>query len=728
MPASLTYPGVYIEELPSNVHTIAGVATSIATFIGSAPQGPTGKAVFVQSFTQYQSIFGGFTPGVYLAYAVNHFFANGGTQAYIIRLVWDGSLAPAPGTSPAISATAVAAGIGFPTAQITASVGAVTSPPQIVNVGAPVLQSLVLSPSSQPTIPLGAEVTLTASGLFADGSVGSLAGPVTWSSSNAAVSVSPAGVATANAVGSAVITAKSGLASASMTLKVGSASVSSIAVTPATFSLAAGQTQQLSVIASLTDGSTQDVTPLVSWKLPASPELTISSGGLAAPKSGASGSESVSASLATVGGAIASNSATANLGPAVAVSLAVFPAGAVANVGQTVDFVGRTTKSDGSIDSLSGEAWSSSNTSVATIDLTTGAATLVANGATVITVTMGALTASATLTVTPATLKAISVTPLSSTVASGQSVQLSATGLYSDGSSADLTRSVSWTPATAIPPPSPPASNTADPNTGLVTTGTVGPTDITATVPWQTAVTATVKVNVTAPVVASIAVDSTTPLLPGQSVAMKATATLSDGSTQSPVPGVKWSSSAPSIVSVNPTTGVATAVAGGGSLTLFANSPGAWGNSLLVSVLPQPSDPTRFGLLVQQKKPSGQISTLESFVNLSTTPTDPQFAVTVIDNDSNYVTFVDPATKPSGRAGLGALADDERDRADRRRRRRAAHSGERPEFRTRAPRTRAAGSICSTGSTSSTSCACRARPTSRRFRRCRSTAPTSGPC
>src|SRR5271166_5226822 len=152
MPASLTYPGVYIEELPSNVHTIAGVATSIAAFIGWAPQGPTDKAVLVQSFTQYQSIFGGFTPGVYLAYAVNHFFANGGTQAYIIRLVWDGSLAAAPGTSPAVSATAVAAGIGFPTARITASVGAVTSPPVTVNVGAPALQSLVLSPSSLPTI------------------------------------------------------------------------------------------------------------------------------------------------------------------------------------------------------------------------------------------------------------------------------------------------------------------------------------------------------------------------------------------------------------------------------------------------------------------------------------------------------------------------------------------------------------------------------------------------
>lgn len=602
MPASLTYPGVYIEELPSNVHTIAGVATSIAAFIGWAPQGPTGQAVLVESFTQFQSVFGGFTPGIYLAYAVNQFFANGGTEAYVIRLAWDGSLPPAPGTNPAVAATAVAAGVGFPSAQITASVGSVVSPPVTVDVGAPALQSLVIGPPNLPAIPLGTQVTLVASGVFADGSTGALSGPVAWSSSGPAISVSPTGVATANSVGSAVVTAKSGLLSISTTLTVGGVSVASLTLNPSgTFSLAAGQTQQLSAIATLSDGTTQDVTPMVSWTLPA--DVTISPSGLATPKSGATGSEAISASLATVGGPIASSAVTADLGPGIPVSLAVYPAGAVANAGQTIAFGARVTNSDGGIGVPSSGTWSSSNTTIATIIAATGVATLAGTGTTVITVTSGSLSASATLTVTPATLKAISVTPLSSTVASGQSVQLSATGLYSDGTAVDLTQSVSWTPATAIPPPSPPTTNTVDPNTELVTTGAPGVTTaITATVPWQTATTASVNVTVTAPVVASIAITPPSPLLSGQSVALTATATLSDGSKVSPVPGAKWLSSAPAIVSVNGATGVATAVAGGGSLTLFANSPGAWGNSLLVSVLPQPSDPTRFGLLVQQQE------------------------------------------------------------------------------------------------------------------------------
>jgi uncharacterized protein len=88
MPPTLTYPGVYIEELPSAVHTITGVATSIAAFIGWAPQGPVNEAVFVQSFPDFQTQFGGLNSKSKLGYAVNQFFGNGGQQAYIVRLVF----------------------------------------------------------------------------------------------------------------------------------------------------------------------------------------------------------------------------------------------------------------------------------------------------------------------------------------------------------------------------------------------------------------------------------------------------------------------------------------------------------------------------------------------------------------------------------------------------------------------------------------------------------------
>jgi len=87
MPSALSYPGVYIEEIPSGVRTITGVATSIAAFAGWAPVGPTGHAELVLSYTDFARKFGGIDSRSVLGYAVNQFFANGGQQAYIVRLV-----------------------------------------------------------------------------------------------------------------------------------------------------------------------------------------------------------------------------------------------------------------------------------------------------------------------------------------------------------------------------------------------------------------------------------------------------------------------------------------------------------------------------------------------------------------------------------------------------------------------------------------------------------------
>src|ERR1035441_5754104 len=85
MPVAPTYPGVYIEELPSGVQTITGVATSIAAFIGWAAQGPTDHAQLVLSWPDYSRQFGGLDSRSYLGYAVYDFFVNGGQQAYVIR-------------------------------------------------------------------------------------------------------------------------------------------------------------------------------------------------------------------------------------------------------------------------------------------------------------------------------------------------------------------------------------------------------------------------------------------------------------------------------------------------------------------------------------------------------------------------------------------------------------------------------------------------------------------
>src|SRR5258708_5398583 len=86
MPVAPTYPGVYIEEIPSGVRTITGVATSITAFIGRALMGPTNKAVTINNYGDFERIFGGLWVQSPLGYAVRDFYLNGGSQAIIVRL------------------------------------------------------------------------------------------------------------------------------------------------------------------------------------------------------------------------------------------------------------------------------------------------------------------------------------------------------------------------------------------------------------------------------------------------------------------------------------------------------------------------------------------------------------------------------------------------------------------------------------------------------------------
>src|SRR5688500_7655868 len=86
MPATLSYPGVYIEEIPSGVRTIIGVATSITAFVGRAVRGPVNDPIRIQSFSDYVRVFGGLSELSTMSYAVQQFFLNGGTDALIVRV------------------------------------------------------------------------------------------------------------------------------------------------------------------------------------------------------------------------------------------------------------------------------------------------------------------------------------------------------------------------------------------------------------------------------------------------------------------------------------------------------------------------------------------------------------------------------------------------------------------------------------------------------------------
>ncbi len=138
MPANGNFPGVYVQELPSSVHPITGVATSITAFIGGAQRGPVNQPTTIHSFSDFVRQFGGLWSGSLLGYAVSDFFLNGGSQAIIVRVVQT-TTAPAvaatattpaaPATVAAVAAKCSLAGGGTGTGTTNTSLGLVAASP-----------------------------------------------------------------------------------------------------------------------------------------------------------------------------------------------------------------------------------------------------------------------------------------------------------------------------------------------------------------------------------------------------------------------------------------------------------------------------------------------------------------------------------------------------------------------------------------------------------------------
>jgi uncharacterized protein len=107
MPVLTSYPGVYVEEIPSGVHNIVGVSTSSTAFVDFFPQGPMGVPTQINNYTQFQSVFGGLDQRSEASYGVMQYFLNGGQVAWIVRVA-SGSPAPAVLTLDNAAATPAA--------------------------------------------------------------------------------------------------------------------------------------------------------------------------------------------------------------------------------------------------------------------------------------------------------------------------------------------------------------------------------------------------------------------------------------------------------------------------------------------------------------------------------------------------------------------------------------------------------------------------------------------
>lgn len=342
-----------------------------------------------------------------------------------------------------------ALGVSAGVVTVTATSGSVSGNTDLTVTPATLL-SVAVTPTN-PSIPLGLTKQFTATGTYSDGTTQDLSASAVWASTDVAIAtVDVVGLASSLGVGSTTISATFGGQSGSSVLTVTAAALVSIAVTPANPSIALGLNQQFTATGTYTDATQQDITTTVVWSSSAAGVATISnaggSNGLAHSLS--VGITSISAASGTISG-----STTLTVTAAAMVSISVTPNLPSIAKGLTQQFTATGTYTDGTTqDITTAVVWTTSDATVATVSNvvgTKGKATSVAAGVTTITATSGAISDDEVLTVTPASLVSIAVTPAGQTIKKTQTRQYTATGTYTDGSTVDITVLVTWTSSTA---------------------------------------------------------------------------------------------------------------------------------------------------------------------------------------------------------------------------------------------------------------------------------------
>ncbi|WP_198152144.1 beta strand repeat-containing protein [Granulicella tundricola] len=498
-----------------------------------------------------------FAKGTTLQFTATGTFSDGTTQNLSTSATWVSS-----NTSVfTIDGNGLASGVGVGSASLTATAEGQVAMTPAFQVTPAVVASIAVSPQSQ-TVTAGTLLQYSAVATYTDSSTADVSSSAVWASSNtAAATINATGLATSVAAGSTTISATVGSVTgdAGLTVNAGAVTLSSITVAPSSASIAKGNTQQFTATGTYSDGSTRNVSTTVTWQSSVTAVATIDGNGLATSVAG--GNTQIWASLSG-----RSAMATLSVSPATLVSLAVTPQTASVANGTTQQYKAVGTLSDGSTQDLTTSVtWSSSSSAQATINAS-GLASTTGTGMVTITAQAGSASSSATLTVTSATVTSLQITPSPVSVPAGGSVQLLATATFSDGSSQNVTSSVTYSSSN-------PAVVTVDSNGKLKAVGP-GNAVVTATLGGTTVMLPVTIGNAT---VTSITITPANPsLAAGTSQQLTATATYSDGSTQDLTNAVTWSSSDPGAVSVN-TTGNITA-AQPGTATVTATYGGATGS------------------------------------------------------------------------------------------------------------------------------------------------------
>jgi uncharacterized protein YjdB len=536
--------------------TVSGVAAGSATITGTA-EGKSDAATITVTQATVASV----------AVAPNPLTITVGQTGQLIATPHDASGNAVTGRTvtwssantaiATVSDSGVVKAVAAGTTTISATVDGKTGS-AAVTVGNVPVASVTVQPSAT-SIAQGSSVQFFATVKDANGTIVTDRA-VTWTSSDDAVAaVSPGGVVTGKAGGTATITATSEGISGSGTVTVSATvvPVASVTVDPPTASVSVGQTTTL--IATVKDAGGNVLSGrTVTWSSSNSSVATVSASGVVTGV--ATGTATITA---TSEGKSGSSTVTV-LAPVASVTVA--PSSKTLAIGQTVTLVATTKDASGNV--LTGRtiSWTSSDPSVATVS-SSGIVTGASGGTATITATSEGKSGTSTITVTPAPVGSVTVTPSPASVVLGKTVQLFAT--VRDTSGTIVTdRPVTWTSSNT-------SVATVDAN-GLVKGVGTGTVTITAKSETKSGTSA---VTVTLAAVASVTLQpSVDTVSQNQSTTFTVTLKDADGNVLTGR-SVTWSSSDPSVATM--AGGTATGVAPG-TATITATSEGKIGTATLV--------------------------------------------------------------------------------------------------------------------------------------------------
>ncbi len=601
-------------------------------------------------------------------------YKSGKTGNVTANTTWSSS----PTGTVSINTSGLATGIAQGTTSVTATVVGTTTitGTASLTVGPPLLTSIAVS-ASTTSLTYPGTLQFTATGTYSDGSTGNITSTATWVSSNtAAATITSGGMATAADPTSSTTTnitaSLNGITSAPFGLTVVNAApaLQTIVITgtqgsttPAAPSLANGTSVQLYATGVYNNNSTQDLTTQVSWSSTSDATVSNSSGSQGLVTASAVGSATVTATLGTVSG-----NALVSITPAVLASIAISPTTVTSwPQGTTQQFTATGTFTDGSTQNITTTVtWSVSSTAATIVasGATGGLATGVSQGPVIVSASApGVPTASTqTLTVGPAALVSVSISPANASIALGTNETFTATGNYTDGSTQNLTSAVTWSAA-----PDPTGGATFPVNSSIATATAEGVVTITATPTSGPA--GTTALTITAPVLMSIAVTpAAAKIYQGGTQQFTATGTFSDNSTQDLTSTVTWGTSNGAVATISTsgaTAGLTSGVGGGGPIgisatfgSIVSTTTGGDGALTVVgitSIAVTPATPTVYLGDATPSNPYGSTNNTAQFIATVNYADSSNAVVTTSANWSSATTTVATISNTTGTQGLATV-------------------------------------------------------------------------